>query len=62
MVKKFLIGFVFSIVLLVSSEYFLLEELYADRRLAVLVCTSLGLIISIVSFCYFYKTYRRLTK
>jgi hypothetical protein len=62
MLKKYLIPFLCSITLLIGSEYFLLQEVYAGRRPGVLLLCSLGMIASIIAFLFFWKSYRRLTK
>ena len=62
MFKRYVIPFFCCIILLIGSEYFLLQEVYAEKRLFVLLLCSLGMIASIVAFLFFWKAYRRFTK
>lgn len=62
MLKKYLIPFLCCITLLIGSEYFLLQEAYAGKRVPVLLLCSLGMVASVIAFLFFWKSYRRLTK
>lgn len=62
MLRKYLIPFLGCIALLIGSEYFLLQEAYAEKRTTVLLLCALGMIASVVAFLYFWKSYRRLSK
>lgn len=62
MLRRYLIPFLACITLMISSEYFLLQEVYTEKRIPVVVLCSLGVIASIVAFLFFWKSYRRLTK
>lgn len=62
MLKRYLIPFSCCIILLIGSEYFLLQEVYAGKRLFILLLCALGMVISILSFLYIWRAYRRFTK
>jgi hypothetical protein len=62
MTKRFTIPFLICIVLLILSEYFLLNEVYSNKRLPILLFCSLGLVVSITLFWFFYKQYRKALK
>jgi hypothetical protein len=62
MLKRYLIPFLCCIALLIGSEYFLLQELYAGKRLFVLLLCSFGMVASVAAFLYFWRVYRRFTK
>ena len=59
MSKKFIIAFLFCILAFIVSEYFLLQEIYADKRLPILVMTITGIIASLIIFLILYKKYRK---
>jgi hypothetical protein len=62
MTKRFTIPFLICIILLIVSEYFLLNEVYSNKRLPILVFCSFGLISSIALFWFFYRQYRKALK
>jgi hypothetical protein len=47
---------------MIGSEYFLLLEVYSEKRIPVLLICSMGVIASVLAFLFFWKSYRRLTK
>lgn len=53
---RFLIPFLACILLLIASEYFLLSEVWNERRPTVILGSALVLLGSIV---YFWRAYRR---
>lgn len=62
MLRRYLIPFLACITLMIGSEYFLLQEVYSEKRFPVLLLCSLGVVASVVAFLFFWKSYRRLTK
>ncbi|HYH15754.1 MAG TPA: hypothetical protein VD794_11065 [Flavisolibacter sp.] len=59
MANKFIIAFLFCILGFIVSEYFLLQEIYADKRLPILAGTIIGIISSLVLFLLLYKKFRK---
>jgi hypothetical protein len=59
MKNRYLIPFMGCILALIVSEYFLLSEMYRDRRPPVIAGTSLVLLGSIISFWFFYRKFRK---
>jgi hypothetical protein len=53
---RFLIPFLVCVLLLIASEYFLLTEVWSERRLPVMIAATAVLLGSIV---YFWRCYRR---
>ena len=62
MMKKLTIGFLFSTVLLVVSEYFFLDELFSDKSVFVIIASLIGLVVASLSFLYFFARYRKALK
>jgi hypothetical protein len=62
MTKRFTIPFLICIILLIVSEYFLLQEVYSNKRLPILAFSTLGLILSIGLFWFLYKQFRKALK
>lgn len=62
MIKGFTIPFVLCVGILIGSEYFLLEEVLSEKRLAIVIPSAVALISSIAVFWLFYKKYRKATK
>jgi arginine exporter protein ArgO len=54
--KKFIVFILFSILLIISA-YFLFNELYAQKRIAVLMLSLLGTIFCIYATHRFFKKY-----
>jgi hypothetical protein len=54
--KKFIV-FVFFLLLLIVSEYFLLSELFSQKRFLILGLCLLGTVVSVVAVIRFYKKY-----
>ena len=54
--KKFLV-FILFIILLIISEYFLLNELFAGRRIFILLLTLIGTVFCIYAIIKFFKKY-----
>jgi hypothetical protein len=59
MSKKFIIAFLFCILAFIVSEYFLLQEIYADKRPPVLIIAITGILVSLITFLILYKKYRK---
>ena len=59
MTKKFIIAFLICILAFIVSEYFLLQEIYTDKRIAVLIITIAGILASLIIFLILYKKYRK---
>ena len=53
---RYLIPFIVCVLLLIASEYFLLSEVWNERRLPVILGSAVVLLGSIV---YFWRAYRR---
>lgn len=62
MLRRYLIPFLACITLMIGSEYFLLQEVYSEKRVPVLLLCSLGVVASVIAFLFFWRSYRRLTK
>jgi len=62
MPKQVNIGFLFSLLLLIVSEYFFLQEIYMHKRFIVVLPSAAGIIISAVLFVFYYKKYRKITR
>ena len=62
MLRRYLIPFLACITLMIGSEYFLLLEVYSEKRIPVLLLCSFGVVASVLAFLFFWKSYRRLTK
>lgn len=62
MLRRYLIPFLGCIILMIGSEYFLLLEVYSEKRVPVLLLCSLGVVASVLAFLFFWRSYRRLTK
>lgn len=58
MKARYLIPFLACIFVLILSEYFLLAEMYRDRRLSVILGASFALVGSIVLFWREYRRFR----
>jgi len=54
--KKFLV-FILFLSLLILSEYFLLNELFSDRRVFILLPSLLGTLLCIYAVIKFFKKY-----
>jgi hypothetical protein len=61
MANKFIIAFLFCILGFIASEYFLLQEIYADQRLPIIAGAIVGIICSLVLFLLLYKKFRKIT-
>lgn len=62
MLRRYLIPFLACITLMIGSEYFLLQEVYSEKRIPVLLLCSLGVVASVLAFLFIWRSYRRLTK
>lgn len=60
MANKFIIAFLFCILCFIVSEYFLLQEIYTDKRLPILAGTISGIVGSLVLFLVLYKKFRKI--
>ena len=58
MTKKLTIFFLFSVVLMIISEYTLLQEAYNHQRLLYLLLSGLGLVIGASAVFFSYKKYQ----
>jgi len=57
--KRYLIPFLLCISVLILSEYFLLTEVYSQkRRILVLVVSTVSLFASILIFWFYYRRFR----
>ena len=59
MAKKCIVFFSFSVIILILSEYFLLQEVFGAHRPAVIIASCIGTIFSILSIISFFKQYKR---
>jgi hypothetical protein len=59
MTTKFTIAVILSIIVLIISEYVLLTELFAQKRLPIVAISALALTLSIIFFLRTYKKYRK---
>jgi hypothetical protein len=57
MTKKFTITVITCIIVLITSEYVLLTELFSQKRLPVIAISALTLSLSIIFFLRTYKKY-----
>jgi Na+-driven multidrug efflux pump len=55
MAKYLMIILLFSIAILIISEYFFLLELFGEKRIVVLLATVAGMLVSIFYFIYFFR-------
>jgi hypothetical protein len=62
MIIKFTIGFLFTTLLLVVSEYMLLHEMFAAKRTLVIALTLMGIAIAAFFFFYFFVRYHKMIK
>lgn len=62
MAKKTIIKFLLSTILLMVSEYFLLQELFSYRRISVIMGSATGFIIAALFFIFFFSKYRKASK
>jgi heme/copper-type cytochrome/quinol oxidase subunit 4 len=62
MTLKLIIGFLLSTLLLVVSEYILLEELFSGKRTAVLAASLTGIVGAALCFIYFFNRYHNALK
>jgi hypothetical protein len=62
MTKKFFIAFLFCILCFIVSEYYLLQEVYSNKRSSILIFSSLGIVGSLIFFWFFYKKFRKVAK
>jgi hypothetical protein len=62
MTKKFTILFLLCLVLLIVSEYFLLYEIYSERRPELILISAMGLFISLVAFFISFRKYSEVAK
>jgi hypothetical protein len=62
MTKRYTIPFLICIIVLILSEYFLLQEVYSNKRLPILALCSMSLVASIGLFWFFYKQFRKALK
>jgi hypothetical protein len=62
MPKQINIGFLLSMVLLIVSEYFFLQEIYANKRALVILPSALGILTAAVLFVFYYKKFRKITR
>ena len=62
MTLKLIIGFLLSTLLLVVSEYILLEEFFSGRRPVVLVAGLAGIAAAAFCFIYFFHRYHNALK
>ncbi|ANE50998.1 hypothetical protein [Flavisolibacter tropicus] len=61
MANKFTIAFLFCILGFIASEYFLLQELFADKRLPIIAGTIVGIIGSVILFLLLYRKLLKIT-
>lgn len=61
MANKFTIAFLFCILGFIASEYFLLQEMFSDKRLPIIAGTIVGIVCSIVLFLVLYKKLLKIT-
>ena len=54
-----IIGFTFSTILLVVFEYLLLQELYSQKRAAIMLAGIGGIVGAAAFFIFFFIRYRR---
>jgi membrane protein YqaA with SNARE-associated domain len=59
MKSRYLIPFLACISILILSEYFLLAEMYRDRRLPVILAAAGALLGSIFAFWLAYRRFRK---
>jgi hypothetical protein len=62
MTKRYTIPFLICIIVLILSEYFLLQEAFSNKRLPILAFCTFGLVSSITVFWFFYKQFRKALK
>ncbi len=62
MTKKFTIFFLLCLALLIVSEYFLLYEIYSERRPELILASSIGLFISLIAFFISFRKYSEIAK
>jgi len=61
MANKFTIAFLFCILGFIASEYFLLQELFADKRLPIIAGSIVGIISSVILFLLLYRKLLKIT-
>lgn len=62
MAKYLMVFLLFSIAILIISEYFFLRELFGAQRIIVLLVTLAGMLSSITFFIYFFRKDRQRSK
>ena len=62
MPKQVNIGFLVSLILLIISEYFFLQEIYEQKRFLVILPSALGILVAAALFVFYYKKYRKITR
>jgi hypothetical protein len=62
MPKQINIGFLISLLLLIISEYFFLQEIYLQKRALIILPSALGILIGGGLFVFYYKKYRKITR
>jgi len=62
MTLKLIIGFLLSTLLLVVSEYILLEEFFSSKRPVILMVSLAGIAAAAFCFIYFFNRYHNALK
>lgn len=57
--KKTTIGFLLATVLLVGFEYIILQELYAHRRVPIIIAGMAGVTVAAAFIIFFFSRYRK---
>lgn len=59
---KLIIGFLFSLVMLVVCEYIFLQEMFSSKRTLVSIVSLLGVLVGGLFFFLFFSKYNKASK